>query len=142
MRCNINSDNKNKMIETGIAFCSETGKRLDNVRYNPRDLVRSSACKNTWAQDVVKALFENEAKSYDTLISSAESVLSNLHSRVNKDIEVENKFGYTPENFYNLEKRSKTTKVRKVKKAITVNNPDGDLVSLIENLIEQKLAKI
>ena len=49
MRCNINSDNKNKMIETGIAFCSETGKRLDNVRYNPRDLVRSSACKNTWA---------------------------------------------------------------------------------------------
>ena len=136
------SENKEETIKTGIAFCSETGERLDNVRYNTRDLIRKSQCKNTWAQGVVKALFENEPEYDDTLKHSAETVLSNLHSRANdigKTTELES---LMPDNFSQLEKRTKRIKVRKVKKNVEKTKVDPKLLSVIESIIDEKIAQV
>ena len=136
------SENKEETIKTGIAFCSETGERLDDVRYNTRDLIRKSQCKNTWAQGVVKALFENEPEYDDTLKHSAETVLSNLHSRANeigKTTEFEH---LMPDNFSQLEKRTKRIKVRKVKKNVEKSKVDPKLRSVIESIIDEKIAQV
>ncbi len=136
------SENKEETIKTGIAFCSETGERLDNVRYNTRDLIRKSQCKNTWAQGVVKALFENEPEYNDNLKHSAESVLFNLHTRasdVEKKTEIEH---LMPDNFSQLEKRTKRIKVRKVKKNIGKTEVDPKLRSVIESIIDEKIAQV
>ena len=79
------SESKEEKFETGIGFCSETGERLDDVRYNTRELIRASTCKNTWAQGVVRALFENDIEQNENLKHSAETVLSNLHERADKN---------------------------------------------------------
>lgn len=136
------SENKDIKIETGVAFCSETGKRLGDIRYDQRDLMRKSSCKNTWAQDVVKALFSTESKSNTNLISSAESVLSNLHKRANQEFIVEKESSVIPENFSKLEKRTRTLKLRKVKKEKNNQLEDNELISIIESIVDKKLAKI
>ena len=136
------SVNKNKTIKTGVAFCSETGKRLDNVRYDTRELIRNSACKNSWAQDVVKALFNSEFGIDENLKSSAESVLSNLHSRAKENTFFGEKNNDLPKNFSRLEKRSKHVKVRKVKKQKEDSELDGKLLSVIEGIVEEKLAQV
>ena len=136
------SENKDIKIETGVAFCSETGKRLGDIRYDQRDLMRKSSSKNTWAQDVVKALFSTESKSNTNLISSAESVLSNLHKRANQEFIVEKESSVIPENFSKLEKRTRTLKLRKVKKEKNNQLEDNELISIIENIVDKKLAKI
>ena len=138
----IVSENKNNTIETGVAFCSETGKRLDDVRYDTRELIRNSSSKNTWAQDVVKALFKSESGANENLKASAESVLSNLHSRANEKTFFEKESIALPENFLQLNKRSKTIKVRKVKKQREEPVFDGKLISVIEDIVEEKLAQI
>ena len=136
------SENKEKTIETGIAFCPETGERLDNVRYNTRDLIRKSQCKNTWAQGVVKALFENEPEYDNSLKHSAESVLSNLHNRASEFENIDEQQHYLPNNFSQLEKRTKRIKVRKVKKNPEKNELDPKLRSVIESIIDEKIAQV
>ena len=110
------SENKDEIFESGIGFCSETGERLDDVRYNTRELIRASTCKNTWAQGVVRALFENDSEQNENLKHSAETVLSNVHERADKNTRNEDEELNLPSNFATLEKRTKTVKVRKVKK--------------------------
>jgi len=136
------SENKEETIKTGIAFCSETGERLDNVRYNTRDLIRKSQCKNTWAQGVVKALFENEPEYNDNLKHSAETVLSNLHSRANDREKITELEHLMPDNFSQLEKRTKRIKVRKVKKNVEMKKVDPKLRSVIESIIDEKIAQV
>jgi len=136
------SENKEKTIETGIAFCPETGERLDNVRYNTRDLIRKSQCKNTWAQGVVKALFENEPEYDNSLKHSAESVLSNLHNRATEFENSEVQQHFASNNFSQLEKRTKRIKVRKVKKNTEKNAFDPKLRSVIESIIDEKIAQV
>ena len=136
------SENKEKTIETGIAFCPETGERLDNVRYNTRDLIRKSQCKNTWAQGVVKALFENEPEYDNSLKHSAESVLSNLHNRASEFENIDEQQHYLSNNFSQLEKRTKRIKVRKVKKNPEKNELDPKLRSVIESIIDEKIAQV
>ena len=134
------SENKNDAIKTGIAFCPETGERLDNVRYNTRDLIRKSQCKNTWAQGVVKALFENEP-SNQNLKHTAESILSNLHSRASESEAFSEKETFLSENFTPLEKRTKKIKIRKVKKDTKNLEFDQNLKSVIESIIDEKIAQ-
>tara|TARA_Y100001968_G_C18944710_1_gene520398 strand:+ start:106 stop:531 length:426 start_codon:yes stop_codon:yes gene_type:complete len=134
------SENKNDTIKIGIAFCPETGERLDNVRYNTRDLIRKSQCKNTWAQGVVKALFENEP-SNQNLKHTAESILSNLHSRASESEAFSEKETFLPENFTPLEKRTKKIKIRKVKKDTKNIEFDQNLKSVIESIIDEKIAQ-
>ena len=136
------SENKENIIKTGIAFCPETGERLDNVRYNTRDLIRKSQCKNTWAQGVVKALFENEPEYENSLKHSAESVLSNLHTRASEFENRSEKQAFMPENFSQLEKRTKQIKVRKVKKNVEETKLDPKLRSVIESIIDEKIAQV
>ena len=136
------SENKEETIKTGIAFCSETGERLDNVRYNARDLIRKSQCKNTWAQGVVKALFENEPEYNDNLKHSAESVLFNLHGRASETEKRTVKEHHLPDNFSQLEKRTKRIKVRKVKKNLEKTEVDPKLRSVIESIIDEKIAQV
>jgi len=133
------SESKNNTVETGIEFCSETGERLDDIRYDTRELIRKSQCKNTWAQGVVKALFENEPTK-NNLKHTAESILSNLHSRAS---EPERKFeneNYMSENFHQLEKRTKKIKIRKVKKKVE-SQIDPQLRNAIESILDEKLLK-
>ncbi|MBK00745.1 MAG: hypothetical protein CMB48_07365 [Euryarchaeota archaeon] len=134
------SENKNDVIKTGIAFCSETGERLDKVRYNTKDLIRKSQCKNTWAQGVVKALFENEP-SNQNLKHTAESILSNLHSRASESESFPEKETALPENFAQLEKRTKKIKIRKVKKDAKKPEIDQNLMNVIESIIDEKIAQ-
>ena len=134
------SVSKNRIVETGIEFCSETGERLDDIRYDTRELIRKSQCKNTWAQGVVKALFENEPTK-NNLKHTAESILSNLHSRAS---EPERKFeneNYMSENFHQLEKRSKKIKIRKVKKKVEPKI-DPQLRNAIESILDEKIAQV
>ena len=136
------SENKNDTIDTGIAFCPKTGERLDKVRYNTRDLIRKSKCKNTWAQGVVKALFESEPEHDRELKYTAESVLSNLHERANDaEILIESEVIDLPTNFSQLEKRTKSVKIRKVKRNTEVKNIDQNLRSVIESIIDEKIAQ-
>ena len=136
------SESKDGVIQTGIAFCSETGKRLDNVRYNTRELIRESNSKNTSAQGVVKALFETEPQKSENLRISAESVLSNLHERAQDlDHKTEDELNFLG-NFAKLEKRSKKVKIRKVKKEnSTIEGLDPKLRTIIESIIDEKIAK-
>ena len=137
------SENKDEIFESGIGFCSETGERLDDVRYNTRELIRASTCKNTWAQGVVRALFENDAEQNENLKHSAETVLSNLHERADKNTTGnEDEEFNLPSNFAKLEKRSKTIKVRKVKKKnIAPEEIDSNLISVIESIVDEKIAQ-
>ena len=136
------SENKNDIIDTEIAFCSKTGERLDNVRYDTRDLIRKSQCKNTWAQGVVKALFESEPEQSRELKHTAESILSNLHERANEvDMFIESETIDLPTNFSQLEKRTKSVKIRKVKKNVEVKSIDQNLRSVIESIVDEKIAQ-
>ena len=136
------SESKNKTIKTGVAFCSETGKRLDNVRYDTRELIRNSDCKHTWAQDVVKALFENQSAGNENLKNTAESVLSNLHSRAKEQPFFESNSPTLPQNFLELEKRSKKIRVKKVKKNTQESDIDSDLRTVIEKIVDERLAQV
>ena len=134
------SENKNGTIDTGIEFCSETGERLDDIRYDARELIRKSQCKNTWAQGVVKALFETEPKNKN-LKHTAESILSNLHSRASQSGDKFENEAYMSENFHKLEERSKKIKIRKVKKNIE-SQIDPQLRSAIESILDEKFAQV
>ena len=121
-------------------FVQKQEKRLDDVRYDTRELIRKSQCKNTWAQGVVKALFDNEPTK-NNLKHTAESILSNLHSRAS---EPERKFeneNYMSENFHQLEKRTKKIKIRKVKKKVE-SQIDPQLRNAIESILDEKIAQI
>ena len=134
------SESKNHTIETGIEFCSETGERLDDIRYDTRELIRKSQCKNTWAQGVVKALFETEPTK-NNLKHTAESILSNLHSRASEPVSKFETETYMSENFHQLEKRTKKIKIRKVKKKIE-EKIDPQLRNAIESILDEKIAQV
>ena len=135
------SVNKNNTIKTGIEFCSETGERLDDVRYDTRELIRKSQCKNTWAQGVVKALFENEPNNQN-LKHTAESILSNLHSRASESGQNSKKDLLMPENFHQLEKRTKKIKIRKVKKESKSVIEPKLKTNAIEFILDGKIAQV
>lgn len=137
------SENKNGAIGADIAFCSKTGERIEKVSYDTRDLIRKSQCKNTWAQGVVKALFENEPNHSKDLKNTAESVLFKLHERANEVEKTDDSLvANLPKNFSELEKRTNAIKIRKVKKVKKDQKIDQNLRSVIESIIDEKIAQV